>query len=143
MRPRFSLRAFFAFASLVAVACAWCVLPSIAARRLVRAMADGKYGAADQMFRDERDRCLEQWNQEHWSFHASGRLAPVTLGQLIHGRRMVNFNINYFALDQIVNRDGLILVSPLGASKPEMGPERYGSQIIDGIPSTSRTIERR
>lgn len=106
-------------------------------------MAERDYGAADQMFRADDDRCLEKWDKQLWSFHAAGRLAPITFGQLIHGRRTVTFNINYFALDQIVNRDGLIVVSLLGASKPEMGPERYGSQIIDGIPSTSRTIERR
>ncbi len=142
MRPRFSLRAFFAFAALVAVVCAWCVLPSMAARRMVRAMADGDYGAADQMFRDESDRCLAKWNQEHWSFHAAGRLAPVTLGQLIAGCRVVEFNVNYFALDQTVNRDGLITVSLWGASKPKVGPERYGSMIIDGIPSSTRILER-
>ena len=142
MRPRFSLRSFFIFAALVAVICAWCVLPSMAARQFVRKLADGDYGAADQMFRDSSDRYLEKWDDELWSFHAAGRLAPLSIGQLVSGRRLVQFNVNYFALDQIVNRDGLIAVTPLGAREPEMGPVRYGSVIIDGIPDTTRSFKR-
>jgi hypothetical protein len=134
MRPRFSLRAFFAFAALVAVICAWCVLPSIAARRFVRTLADADYRAADLMFHDADDRCLEKWDDKHWSFCAAGRLAPLTIGQLITGHRLVRLNVNYFALDQTVNRDGLVAVTPLGVMRaPEVGPERYGSRIIDGI----------
>jgi hypothetical protein len=133
MRPRFSLRSFFLFAALVAVVCAWCVLPSMAARRFVRAMAERDYGAADHMFRKADERCLEKWDEEHWSFHASGTLAPVTLGQLISGHRQVQLNINYFAFDQTVSRDALIAVTPLGATARDVGPERYGSLMIDGI----------
>jgi hypothetical protein len=142
MRPRFSLRAFFAFAALVAVICAWGVLPSLAARRFVRAITEREYEAADQMFRNADDRCLAKWDEQHWSFHASGRLAPLTLGQFLGGNRLVEFNINYFALDQMVSRDGLIAVSPLGVRKPEVGPERYGSMIIDGNPDTARTLKK-
>jgi hypothetical protein len=142
MRPRFSLRAFFAFAALVAVICAWGVLPSMAARRFVRAIAEREYETADQMFRNADDRCLEKWDERHWSFHASGQLAPWTFRQFIRGQRFVKFNINYFALDQVVNRDGLIAVTPLGVKTPEIGPERYGSMIIDGNPETVRTFKQ-
>ena len=142
MRPRFSLRAFFAFAALVAVVCAWCVLPSMAARRFVRAVEMREYKAADEMFRSAQDRCLEKWDKACWSFRAAGRLAPVTLGQLLTGRRLVEFNIDYFALDQTVSRNGLIAVTQLGAKAPEIGPERYGSVIIDGIPDSTRSFQR-
>jgi hypothetical protein len=141
MPVRFSLRSFFLFAAVVAVICAWCVLPSMAARRFVRAVEMREYKAADEMFRNAEDRCLEKWDEECWSFRAAGRLAPVTLGQLLSGRRLVEFNINYFALDQTVSRNALIAVTPLGAKTPEVGPERYGSMIIDGIPNTA-PIER-
>jgi len=142
MRPRFSLRAFFAFATLVAMICGWCVLPSIAARRFVRTLADADYRAGDQMFHNSQDRCLERWDDKHWSFRASGRLAPLTFSQLIRGRRLVEFNINYIALDQTVNRDGLIAVTPLGVKTPEIGPERYGWRIIDGNPDSIRSFQR-
>jgi hypothetical protein len=142
MRPRFSLRAFFVFAALVAAICLWCVLPTLAAQQLIRALAGRQYQTADQMFRNPQDRCFEKWGVNHWAFRASGRLAPVTLGQLVAGRREVEFNINYFALDQTVNRDGLIAVTPIGVETPRIGPERFGSLIIDGIPSTTRSIER-
>ena len=132
MRPRFSLRSFFLFAALVAVICAWCVLPSMAARQFVRKLAERDYRAADQMFHDADDRCLEKWDEEHWSFRASGTLAPLTLRQLIGGHRLVQFNVDYFALDQTVGREGLIAVTPFGVRAPELGPERYGSRIIDG-----------
>ena len=141
MQPRFSLRAFFAFAALVAVICTWCVLPSMAARRFVRAVEMQEFKAADEMFCNTDDRCLEKCDEDHWSFHAAGRLAPLTLGQLLSGRRLVDFNINYFALDQTVNRNGIIPVTPLGANTPQVGPERFGSKIIDSVP-TSATIER-
>ncbi len=85
------------------------------------------------MFRDADDRCLEKWDEDRWSFHASGRLAPLTIRQLASGRRIVQLNMNYFALDQTVSRDGLIAVTPLGAKTPEVGPEQYGSPIVDGI----------
>jgi hypothetical protein len=101
-----------------------------------------EFEAADQMFRNADDRCLEKWDDECWSFHAAGRLAPLTLGQLVRGRRLVEFNINYFALDQTVSRNGLIAVTPLGVRTPEIGRERFGSRIIDGNPDTVRTIER-
>ncbi len=139
---RFSLRAFFAFAALVAVVCAWCVLPSIAARRFIHTLADADYRAADQMFHDADDWCLEKWDDKHWSFRATGRLAPLTIGQLITGHRLVRLNVNCFALDQTVSRDGLIAVSPFGVKAPEVGPERYGSMIIDGIPDSSRSFQR-
>jgi len=142
MPVRFSLRSFFLFSALVAVICAWCVLPSMAAKRFVQAMEQGDYGVADQMFRNEEDCCLEQWGEKHWSFRASGRLLQITLGQVVGGRREVEFNINYFALDQIVNRNGLIAVSLLGAGKPRVGPERYGSRIIDGSPDALRDTIR-
>jgi len=142
MRPRFSLRAFFAFAALVAMICAWCVLPSMAARRFVRAVEMREFRAADEMFRNAEDRCLEKWDEECWSFRAAGRLAPVTLGQLMSGHRLVEFNINYFALDQTVSRNGLIAVTPLGVRTPEIGPERFGSKFIDGNPETARTFRQ-
>jgi hypothetical protein len=131
MRPRFSLRSFFAFATLVALICAWCVLPSMAARQFVRALAEGDYQSADQMFLRADHRCLEQWDDKHWSFQATGRLAPLTLGQLVRGQRLIQFNVNYFAFDQTVNRDGLLAVTLFGAKAPDVGPERYGSIIID------------
>ncbi len=142
MSVRFSLRSFFLFAALVAVVCAWCVLPSMAARRFVRTLAERDYGAADQMFRNADDRCLEKWDEEHWSFRASGTLAPLTLGQLMSGHRQVQFNVNYFALDQTVSRNGVIAITPLGAGAPEIGPKRYGSRFIDGLPNTTPGIER-
>jgi hypothetical protein len=132
MHPRFSLRTFFAFAALVAVICTWCVLPSMAAREFIRKLAAEDYEAADEMFRNADDRCLTEWNEQRWSFKASGRLAPLTLGQLIRGRRLVQLDVNYFALDQLVNRQGSIVVTPLGAKMPEVGMELYGSMIIDG-----------
>jgi hypothetical protein len=142
MRPHFSLRSFFAFATLVALFCAWCVLPSIAARQFVRALADGNYKTADDMFLNSKDRCLEQWDDKLWSFHASGRLAPLTIGQLIRGQRLVQFNLNYFALDQTVNRDGSFAVTLFGAKAPDVGPERYGSMILDGIRDGEPSLKR-
>jgi hypothetical protein len=139
---RFSLRSFFLFAALVAVICAWCVWPSMAARQFVRALSNGDYRAADEMFRHADDRCLEKWDDQHWSFHAAGRLAPITLRQLASGNRLVEFNINYFALDQSVSRDGRVAVTPLGVKKPEVGPVRFGSPIIDGIPESTRIFQR-
>ena len=139
---RFSLRSFFLFAALVAVICAWCVWPSMAARQFVRALSNGDYRAADEMFRHADDRCLEKWDEEHWSFLASGRLAPLTFDQLATGHRLVQINIHYFALDQSVSRDGLIAVTPLGVKAPKVGPERYGSPIIDGIPESTRIFQR-
>lgn len=142
MRPRFSLRSLFVLATLVALVCAWCVFPSIAARRFVGTLAEADYQAADQMFRDPDDRCLEKWAGELWSFRASGRLQPLTFGQLATGHRLVRININYFALDQKVGRDGLIAVTPFGARTPEVGPERFGSRIIDGNPDAVSTFKR-
>ncbi len=66
----------------------------------------------------------------------------MTFSQLVTGRRLVRINVNYFALDQTVSRDGLIAVSPFGVKTPEIGPERYGSLIIDGIPGSTRSFER-
>jgi hypothetical protein len=132
MRPRFSLRTFFVFTALVALICTWCVLPTMAARKFVRAIDGQAYNAADAMFRDPKDRCLEKWDKDCWSFQASGRLAPWTFGQLLKGHRLVEFNVNYFALDQTVSRSGLVPVTPLGANSPQVGPERFGSPIVDG-----------
>ena len=142
MPVRFSLRSFFAFATLVGLICAWCVLPSMAARQFVRSLADGDFRSADQMFLSDDNRCLEQWSEKHWSFRASGRLAPLTMGQLVRGQRLVRFNLNYFALDQTVNRDGLLAVTPFGAKAPDVGPERYGSVIIDGIRDGEPSLTR-
>lgn len=114
----------------------------MAARQFVRALTDGDYVSADQMFLNANHRCLKQWDDQHWSFRASGRLAPLTIGQLIRGQRLVQFNLNYFALDQTVNRDGLLAVTPLGAKAPDVGPERYGSVIIDGIRDGEPSLRR-
>jgi hypothetical protein len=141
MRPRLSLRTFLAFAALVALICTWCVLPTMAARQFVRAVETGQFKSADEMFRDPNDRCLEKWDHDCWSFHASGQVATWTFAQLLTGRRNVEFNINYFALDQIVSRNGVIPVTPLGANSPQVGPQRFGSTIIDGV-QTSANIER-
>jgi hypothetical protein len=94
------------------------------------------------MFRDPDDRCLEKWAGELWSFRASGRLQPLTFGQLATGHRLVQININYFALDQKVSRDGLIAASPFGVKAPKLGPERFGSWIIDGNPDAVSTFKR-
>jgi len=134
---RFSLRAFFLMAALVAVICAWCVWPSIMARDFVGKLAAEDYQAADQMFRNADDRCLEKWDHKRWSFRASGRLAPITLGQLVRGQRLVQLDLNYMALDQLVSRTGAIVVTPLGANAPEVGYELYNSRIIDSNPETS------
>jgi hypothetical protein len=114
----------------------------MAARQFVRALSVRDYQSADLMFRSADDRCLEKWDEEHWSFHASGRLAPLTFGQLVGGHRHVEFNINFFALDQTVSRDGLIAVTPIGARSPEDGPERYGSVILEGIRDGSPILQR-
>jgi len=141
MRPRFSLRVFFLFITFAAAICAWCVLPSIVARRFVRVLADAKYQTADQMFVDANDRCLEKWDRERWSFRASGTLEPLTFRQLFTGHRLVRLNISYFALDQAVDRNGLVSVTPFGVRRLEVEPERYGSLIIDGIPHSTRIFK--
>lgn len=131
MRARYSLRVFLLLPTLAAAICAWCVAPSIAARKFASRLAKDDYEAVDEMFRDANDRCLQKWDEELWSFRATANLLPISFGQLITGRRHVQLQVSHFALDQTVSRDGLIAVTPLGASAPTMMTEQYSSIIID------------
>lgn len=131
MRFRYSLRAFLLLPILAAAICAWCVVPSIAARKFASSLANDDYAAADKMFRDANDRCLQKWAKERWSFRATGDLLPISFGQLITGQRHVQIQVSHFALDQTVSCEGLIAVTPLGASAPAMTTEQYSSIVID------------
>lgn len=131
MRVRYSLRAFLLLPTLAAAICAWCVAPSIAARKFVSHLAKDDFRAADKMFRDAGDECLQKWNNELWSFRATGDLFPVSFGQLITGRRTVRLQLSHFAFDQTVSREMLIAVTPLGANTPNLTTEQYSSIVIE------------
>jgi hypothetical protein len=131
MRLHFSLRTFFVLVTLLAGFCyCWFVLPTVTAKRFIRAVAAMNYKAADQFFNNVGDRFIASSADKYWAFEAKAELHPITVGQLLSGRRYVRLQLDYFHLDQNVSSLAEIAATSFGLKSPVISSNR-AAVIID------------
>jgi hypothetical protein len=119
MNIRFSLKTFFVLVTLLAAFCYyWFVLPTVTAKQFVQAIAAGDYAAADELFSNLDDRFIASSAKKYWAFESKAALLPVSLPQLLSGRRQVHLKLDYFHLDENVNTLADIRATPLGLKSP-------------------------
>jgi hypothetical protein len=120
MRFRFSLRWLLLATAIVAACCYWLVLPTIIAKRFVRAVASANYVRADACFADPNSRFLSKLNDKHWRFLARAELKSWSLTGSRLGNRLIQLGVSYgdagpirsFSFDVIVTRAGLLTPVP-------------------------------
>ena len=118
MRPRFSLRLMFVVMTVAAGICYWLVRPSLTARRFADAIAVEDFARADQFFDNPNDRFMRDWAAKYWGFRSHAELKPLTLGQLLRGRRHVDVQFAYFYLDKNSSGDAHIVATSFGLKPP-------------------------
>jgi hypothetical protein len=128
MRPRFSLRTFFVSVTFL----------SIAGYRFATAVNAENYQAADELFVDPSDGFLVQAADKRWAFRSSCDLQPLSLRQLMTGRRDVTLHIRYFEFDQNATQKAQIAAGPFGLKRPTISQTQYGAQYIDAIRESRR-----
>ena len=129
MQLRFSLRMFFVLVALLAGFCYfWFVMPAVTANRFVEAVAAKDYHAADRLFRVPDSRFIASSAERYWAFEAGAERLPVTLHQLLTGRRDVLLHFGYFHLDQNVSSQAHIAATAFGLGPPVIS--RVGSGMI-------------
>jgi hypothetical protein len=83
----------FVLTTLVAVVCYVLVLPTVNAKRFIRAIDAGDFPAADALFIDPSDAFLADWREESSEFRATAELLPWSIRQIIAAERTVSLNI--------------------------------------------------
>jgi hypothetical protein len=87
------------------------ILPSLNARRFVRAVNAGDFATADTCFVDENDRFLESHNREYWTFKLGANLEPWSLSEFFHGERHISYTLNFGGPRPLIHRGGTIVAS--------------------------------
>jgi hypothetical protein len=132
MLIRFSLRTFFILLTLFACSCyLWLTLPSQVAQRFADSVNSEDYKTADQLFLSSGDEFLVEWADKHWAFKARCEMRPLTLAQLLTGRRHVDVHISYFELDHTATRQAALAATSLGLRSPTISSVKYGGMFID------------
>jgi hypothetical protein len=122
---------FFLLVALLAAFCYyWFVMPSLTASRLIEAVAAKDYDAADRLFRVPDSRFIASSAEDYWAFEAQAERLPITLHQLLTGRRDVLLQFGYFHLDQNVSSQAHIAATPFGLGPPVISRVDSG-RIID------------
>ena len=119
-RFRFSLRALFLLATVVAVLCYWLMLPTIVAKRFLRAIDSADYATADNCFHDAKDRIFNGYNQKFWTFQLKGSLAPSSAGEFWRCERQITFELVYGGPMPLRFNDGTIIATRQGLKSPEI-----------------------
>jgi hypothetical protein len=129
MRFRFSLRTFLVLVALLAAFCYfWFVMPTRTANRFIEAVQAKEYDAADLMFRAPDSRFIASSAEKYWAFEATAERLPISLHQLLTGRRNVLLHFDYFHLDHNVDSQAHIAATPFGLGPPVIS--RVGSAMI-------------
>jgi hypothetical protein len=125
MRIRFSLRTFFVLVTLLAGICyVWFVMPTVTAKHFIQAVSDKNYTAADRFFDNTADRFIANTAEQYWGFDSTAELMPVSLGQLLSGRRLVRLDFRYFHLDENVSSNAQIVATPFALRSPRISSSR-------------------
>jgi hypothetical protein len=120
---------FFVLVALLAAFCYfWIVMPTLTANRFVEAIVAKDYHAADVLFDVPDAGFLVRSAETYWAFNARAERLPITLDQLLTGRRHVLLHFDYFHLDQNVSSQAHIAATPLGLGLPVIS--RVGSGTI-------------
>jgi hypothetical protein len=120
MRFRFSIRVLFVATAIVAAGCYWLMLPTIVAKRFVRAVESADYAAADNCFRDVTDRIFAAYNQKFWTFQLQAALAPSSAAQIWRGERQITFHLAFGGPMPARVHEGTIVATRLGLKSPEI-----------------------
>ena len=126
MRLRYSIRVLFVATALVAAGCYWLMLPTIMAKRFVRAVDTADYALADNCFRDATDRIFESYNQKFWTFQLQADLAPSSATQIWRGERLITFHLAFGGPMPTRIHEGTILATRLGLKSPEITSGVFG-----------------
>ena len=90
---RFSVRSLLVLTAIVALFAWWLGSPTATTGRFVRAVTDGEYEAAGQMFRvDGANDMLVKWKPIHTVHILEPR---ITLSDLFRGRRRMHLTVTY------------------------------------------------
>jgi hypothetical protein len=120
---------FFMLVALLAAFCYfWFVMPSLTANRFMEAVAAQDYHAADRLFRVPNHRFIADSAETYWAFEARAERLPITLHQLLTGRRHVVLHFDYFHLDHNVSSQAHIAATPFGLGSPVIS--RVGSGMV-------------
>jgi hypothetical protein len=129
-RFRFSLRVLFLATIVVAVFCYWLILPTIEARRFVRAVESSDFAAADYCFCDPQDRFLNDYNKKFWTFELQATLDPFSMSEFWKRERRVTFHISYGGPGPLRIFFGTIIATSKGLSSPEVTGGMGGGMAI-------------
>lgn len=119
-RFRFSLRTLFVVATVVAVFCYWWMLPTVIAKRFLRAIDSADYATADNCFRKAEDRIFNGYNQKFWTFKLEGSLEPQTVAQFWRGERQITFQLAFGGPMPVRINEGTIVATRQGLKSPEI-----------------------
>jgi hypothetical protein len=120
MRLRYSIRVLLVATAIVAAGCYWLMLPTIMAKRFIRAVDTADYALADNCFRDVKDRIFESYNQKFWTFQLQADLAPSSATQIWRGERQINFHLAVGGPMPTRINEGTIVATRLGLKSPEI-----------------------
>src|SRR5947208_2496467 len=120
MRLRYSIRVLLLATAIVAAGCYWLMLPTIMAKRFIRAVDTADYALADNCFRDVKDRICKSYNQKFWTFQLQADLAPSSPTQIWRGERQINFRLAFGGPMPTRIHEGTILATGLGLKSMEI-----------------------
>jgi hypothetical protein len=139
LRPHFSLRTFFVSVTFLSIAgYVWFIAPTQVARRFAAAVKAENYHAADELFLNPSDAFLADTADKRWAFRSSCDLQPLSLPQLLTGRRNVTLRVAYFEFDQNATQTAQIAAGPFGLKPPTISQTQYGARYIDAIRESRR-----
>jgi hypothetical protein len=96
------------------------MLPTLNAQRFVRAVQASQFAVADGFFRDPKDRFLDAYNKQFWTFQLQVDLDPFSANQFWNRERRVNFHVAYGGPKPLTIFDGTIIANSDGLSSPEI-----------------------
>ncbi len=106
------------------------MLPTIEARRFVRAVESSDFAVADSCFCDPQDRFLDDYNKKFWTFELQATLDPFSMSEFWKRERRVTFHISYGGPKPLTISDGTIIATSHGLSSPEItGGASWGMAI--------------
>ena len=119
-RLRFSLRAVLIAVVFVAMASYCLILPSLNARRFVRAVKSDDFAAADKWFIHEKDRFLDAYSKQFWTFNFDASVEPWSLSEFLHGERRISYQLNFGGPRPLVGKGGTIVSNFRGLESLEV-----------------------
>jgi hypothetical protein len=139
LRLRFSLRTLLISVTILSIAgYFWFIAPTQVARRFAATINTENFEAADEFFLDDNDRFLVEMADRRWAFKSRCSLQPLSIGQLLTGRRNVTLQLSYFEFDQNASQTVRIAAAPFGLKRPTASQTTYSGTFIDAIRETQR-----